>query len=52
MSIQLRDGFQGQPLERVLEDVLVRFVLFAQPPEDEPEVCFDPLVFVDIIANI
>lgn len=40
MSIQLIDGFQGQSLDRVLEDVLVRFVLFAQPPADEPERIF------------
>jgi len=33
MSIPLRDGFQNQTLERVLEDILVRFVINA-PPED------------------
>lgn len=33
MSIPLHNGFQNQTLERVLEDILVRFVINA-PPED------------------
>ncbi|CCH44476.1 mRNA-decapping enzyme subunit 2 [Wickerhamomyces ciferrii] len=33
LQIELNDGFQNQTLERVLEDILVRFVVNA-PPED------------------